>query len=291
MRRYNLEVLGISETHWTQVGQQRLASGELLLYSGHEEENAQHTQGVGLMRSKQAQNALIGWESHEPRIIKASFKTKKEGVSMNVIQCYASTNDYNEEAKDQFYNRLQSIVEKCPTKDLTILMGDFNAKVGTDNTGYEDIMGGHGLGERNENGERFANLCAFNKLVIGGTICPHKRIHKITWTSPDHTTQSQIDNICINKTFRRTMEDVRTKRGADIASDHHLLVAKMKLKPKKQWTTGRTTRQKLNTAFLQDTDKLNKFKKVLSTRFQAVHDLLNGEQLERDKRGDHFNML
>ncbi|VDO60329.1 unnamed protein product [Schistosoma margrebowiei] len=44
MRRYNLEVLVISETHWTQVGQQRLASGELLLYSGHEEENAPLTQ-------------------------------------------------------------------------------------------------------------------------------------------------------------------------------------------------------------------------------------------------------
>ncbi|VDP30451.1 unnamed protein product [Schistosoma margrebowiei] len=73
-------------------------------------------------------------------------------------------------------------------------MGDFNAKVGTDNTGYEDIMGRHGLGERNENGERFADLCAFNKLVIGGTIFPHKRIHKIKWTSPDHTTQNQIDH-------------------------------------------------------------------------------------------------
>ncbi|VDO95072.1 unnamed protein product [Schistosoma margrebowiei] len=60
MRRYNLEVLGISETHWTQVGQQRLTSGELLLYSGHEEENAPHTQGVALMLSKQAQNALMG---------------------------------------------------------------------------------------------------------------------------------------------------------------------------------------------------------------------------------------
>ncbi|VDP52023.1 unnamed protein product [Schistosoma margrebowiei] len=76
MRRYNLEVLGISETHWTQVGQQRLTSGELLLYSGHEEENAPHTKGVALMLSKQAQNALIGWKSHGPRIIKASFKTK-----------------------------------------------------------------------------------------------------------------------------------------------------------------------------------------------------------------------
>ncbi|VDP57211.1 unnamed protein product [Schistosoma margrebowiei] len=54
MKRYNSEVLGISETHWMQVGQQRQILGELLLYSGHEEENAPHTQGVGLMLSKQA---------------------------------------------------------------------------------------------------------------------------------------------------------------------------------------------------------------------------------------------
>ncbi|VDO60106.1 unnamed protein product [Schistosoma margrebowiei] len=191
MRRYNLEVLGISETHWTQVRQQRLTSGELLSYSGHEEENAPHTQGVALMLSKQAQNALIGWESHGPRII------KEEGISMNTIQCYAPTNDYNEDAKDQFYYRLQSIVEKCPTKHLTILMGDFNAKVGTDNTGYEDIIGRHGLGERNENGGRFANPCAFNKLVICGTIShinaykiPHG-LHRIT----PHKTKSLISSV------------------------------------------------------------------------------------------------
>ncbi|VDP80866.1 unnamed protein product [Schistosoma curassoni] len=84
MRRYNLEVPGVSETHWTQVGQQQIASEELLLYSGHDEENAPHTQGVALMLSKQTQNALIGWESLGPRIIKASFKTKEEGITMNV---------------------------------------------------------------------------------------------------------------------------------------------------------------------------------------------------------------
>ncbi|VDP33080.1 unnamed protein product [Schistosoma margrebowiei] len=196
---------------------------------------------------------------------------------MNIIQCYAPTNDYNEDNKDQFYDRLQSIIEKCPTKDLTILMGDFNAKVGTNNTGYKDIMGRHGLGERNENGERFANLCVFNKLVISSTIFPHKRIQKTTWTSPDHTTLNQNDRICINKKFRRTMEDVRTKRGDDIASDHHLLVAKIKMKLKKHRTTGRATSQKLSTAFLRDTDKLNKFRIVLSNKFQAFHNLLNGE--------------
>ncbi|VDP63336.1 unnamed protein product [Schistosoma mattheei] len=196
---------------------------------------------------------------------------------MNIIQFYAPNNDYNEDAKDQFYDGLQSIGEKCPTKDPTILMGDLNAEVGMDNTRYEDIMGRHGLGERNENGERFANLCDFNKLVIGGTIFPHKRIHKITWTSPDHTTQNQIDHFCINETFRRTMEDVRTKRGADITSDHHLLVTKMKLKLKKYWTTGRTISQKFNTTSLRDTDKLNEFKIVLSKKFQVFHDLHNGE--------------
>ncbi|VDP07531.1 unnamed protein product [Schistosoma curassoni] len=77
MRSYNLEVLGISETRWTQAGQQRLVSGELLLFFGYEEENAPRTQGVALVLSKQAQNALIERESHGRRIIKCAFKTKK----------------------------------------------------------------------------------------------------------------------------------------------------------------------------------------------------------------------
>ncbi|VDP19402.1 unnamed protein product [Schistosoma margrebowiei] len=138
-------------------------------------------------------------------------------------------------------------------------------------------MGRHGLGERNENGERFANLCAFNKLIIGGTIFPHKRIHKATWISPDHTTENQIDHIYINKKFRRTMEGVRTRRGADIAPDHHLVVANLKLKLKKNWTTGQTALQRFNTAFLRDTDKLNEFKIALNNRFQALQDLLKEE--------------
>ena len=152
---------------------------------------------------------------------------------MNVIQCYAPTNDSDEENKDQFYNRLQTIIDKCPVKDVNILMGDFNAKIGKDNTGYEEVMGKHGLGEINENGERFADTCAINKIVIGGSIFPHKRIHKATWVSPDDVTENQIDHICIGKTFRRSLQDVRVKRGADAASDHHLLVAILKLKLKK----------------------------------------------------------
>lgn len=55
IKNYNLEVLGVSEARWTQSGQKRLNSGEMLLYSGHEEENAPHTEGVALILSRSAQ--------------------------------------------------------------------------------------------------------------------------------------------------------------------------------------------------------------------------------------------
>ncbi|KAH9593858.1 hypothetical protein MS3_00002138 [Schistosoma haematobium] len=78
--------------------------------------------------------------------------------------------------------------------------------------------------------------------------------------------------------FRRTMEDVRTRRGVDIDSHHHLVVANLKLKLKKNWTTGQTALQRFNIAFLRDTDKLNEFKIALNNRFQALQDLLKEEE-------------
>ena len=275
MRNYNLALLGVSETRWTQTGQRRLLSGEMLLFSGHEEDNAPHTEGVALMLSRSAQSALIGWEAHGPRIITASFRTKK--IKMNVIQCYAPTNDSDEENKDQFYNRLQTIIDKCPVKDVNILMGDFNAKIGKDNTGYEEVMGKHGLGEINENGERFADTCALNKIVIGDSIFPHKRIHKATWVSPDHVTENQIDHICIGKTFRRSLQDVRVKRGADAASDHHLLVAILKLKLKKNRMETAVKRKKYNVSFLKDAQTREEYRLKLTNRFQVLQELLEEE--------------
>ena len=65
-------------------------------------------------------------------------------------------------------------------------MGDVNAKIGDVNTGYEQVMGIHGLGRMNENGELFTDFCAQNRLVIVGSVFEHRHIHKATWRSPDH---------------------------------------------------------------------------------------------------------
>ena len=79
IRRFNLALLGLCETRWTQSGRLRLTTGEIILYSGHEEDDAPHSEGVALLLGKEAQRALIGWEARGPRCITASFRTKKAG--------------------------------------------------------------------------------------------------------------------------------------------------------------------------------------------------------------------
>ena len=95
-------------------------------------------------------------------------------------------------------------------------MGDINAKVGLDNSNCEAAMGKHGSGSINDNGERLVDFCL--------------DIHKLTWKSPDGRTINQIDHIIINKKWRRPLLDVKVYRGADVSSDHYMLLAKIKLK-------------------------------------------------------------
>ena len=89
MSSYHLCVLGIAETRWTECGQRRFLTAEMLRYSGHEADDAAHTSGVALMLSKPAHKALTGWEEHEPRIISATFQTKHRILKPSVVQCYA----------------------------------------------------------------------------------------------------------------------------------------------------------------------------------------------------------
>ena len=78
--------------------------------------------------------------------------------------------------------------------------------IGADNNGYENVMGTNGCGEMNENGFLFAEFCQTQNLVIGGSIFPHKGIHKFRWTSPKGVTKIQIDHITIDRRCRRSLK-------------------------------------------------------------------------------------
>ncbi|MGL5119264.1 MAG: hypothetical protein ACRC7H_08705 [Plesiomonas shigelloides] len=107
--------------------------------------------GVDFLISKTAQSAFIGWEAHGPSIITASLKTRECRIIMNVVQCYSPTNGSTEEIKEDFYNQLQAVLQRLPVRNITILMGDLNAMIGCENTGYEEVVGQQGLGEMKDN--------------------------------------------------------------------------------------------------------------------------------------------
>ena len=115
------------------------------------------------MMSKLAAKALIKWAPVSPRIITARFNSK--GRKVTLINCYAPTNNTTDELKQEFYDSLQGVLDHTPWRDIRILMGDLNAKIGSDNTGRERIMERHGLDCLNENGERFADFPASRGLA------------------------------------------------------------------------------------------------------------------------------
>ena len=229
--------------------------------------------GVGLLMTPEATQALLSWEPVSPRILTARFNSK--GRKVTILQCYAPTNVADEKEKEDFYEQLQAILDKRPKRDLKLLMGDFNAKVGTDNTGRELIMGKHGTGAQNESGELFTEFCTSNDLVIGGTIFPHKMIHKTTWTSPDGKTVNQIDHITIDRKWRRSLLDVRVMRGADAASDHHLVIASLKIKLKAYRDQAERPSRKYGVHGLKDSVKLAAFRCELRNRFSTLDSLPN----------------
>jgi len=280
-RSYRLDILGLTETRWLGMGQIRLRQGETVIYSGHEDENADHTEGVAIMLSPKAARSLMKWEPAGSRIISATFRTNKKGINLNIINCYAPTNDKEEEEKEAFYSRLQGEVDKVRQKDITILMGDLNAQVGTSNTGYEEVMGTHGIRTMNENGELFADFCASNHFVIGGTIFPHKRIHKATWVAPNYNlgVENQIDHICVSRQFRTSLLDVKVYRGADVGSDHHLVIGKIKLKLRKG-KFDQEKRVKFDVSKMSSAPKREAFSVAVSNRFQALAQEDNEGSLE-----------
>ena len=267
MQRFKLSILGVSETRWTGAGKITFPTGQVLCYSGREDN--QHLEGVGLIVDREARKSLMEWEPVNSRIIRARFMSRT--AKFTIIQCYAPTEETEEESKEEFYSKLQEQLVKVSNHDILIVLGDFNAKIGCDNTGYERNMGKHGLRTRNDNEERFLEMCLENDLAIGGTLFQHKRIHKETWISPDGRTRNQIDHVAINQRWRTSLQDVKAVRGVDVDSDHHLVMCKLKLKLRKNKRTA--NRGLLNSQKLKDPAMQQAFSIELSNRFHLLDEM------------------
>ena len=158
--------------------------------------------GVAIIVNKRVLNAALGCNLKNDRMISVCFQGKSFNIT--VIQVYALTGNAEEAKVEWFYEDLQDLLELTPKKDVLFIIGDWNAKVGSQET--PGVPGKFGLGIRNETGQRLIEFCQENALVIANTLFqPHKK-RLYTWTSPDGQYQNQIDYILCSQRWRSSIK-------------------------------------------------------------------------------------
>ena len=124
-------------------------------------------------------------------MISVHFQGKPFNIT--VIQVYAPTSNAEETKIEWFYEDLRDLLELTPKKDVLFIIGDWNAKVGSQET--PGVTGKFGLGIRNEAGQKLIKFCRENTLFIANTLFQQHKRRLYTWTSPDGQHQNQSDYI------------------------------------------------------------------------------------------------
>uniref|UniRef100_W5MT28 Reverse transcriptase domain-containing protein n=1 Tax=Lepisosteus oculatus TaxID=7918 RepID=W5MT28_LEPOC len=183
MIRLNIDLLGISELHWKDNSHFQLDVS--VYYSGHQD----------------------------------TFRIRGKLLNITVLQVYAPTTD----APKRFNAKIEEALEQVPKKDIIYIMGDFNAKVGSQEEAK--IIGWCGLGERNEAGDRLEN-----HFRVSNTWFIQLKRRLYTWTAPNGQHRHQIDYILCSQHWKSSVLAIKTFPGADCGSDYELLVATIKVK-------------------------------------------------------------
>jgi hypothetical protein len=134
--------------------------------------------------------------------------------------------EYENDEAEELYDTIKEILEQNGKGETnTIIMEDWNSVVG--DKAHHNIVGPYGLGRRNQKGQMLIDFCERNGLVITNTWFKKPKRRLYTWKAPGDRIRHQMDYVLVRQRFRKSVKDVQTLPGADIDSDHNLLVAKI----------------------------------------------------------------
>ena len=168
MARANVTILGIRELKWTGMSEFN-SDDHSIYYCGQE---SPRRNGVAIMVNKRVQNAVLRCHLKNDRMTSVCFHGKPSNIT--VMQACAPTSNAEEAEVERFYEDLQDLLKRTPKKDVLFIIGDWNAKVGSQET--PGVTGKFGLGVQNETGQRLIEFCQENALVIANTLFKqHKR--------------------------------------------------------------------------------------------------------------------
>ena len=197
MARVNINVLGISELRCSGMGEFN-SDDHYIYYCG---QGSLNSNGVALLVNKRSWNAVFGCHLKNNRIISLRFQGKSFNIT--VIQVYIPTSNAEEAKAEWFYEDLQDLLELTPKKDALFIIGDWNAKVGSQET--PGVTGKFSLGVQNEAGQRLIEFCQETTPFIVNTLFQQHRRRFYTRTSPDGQHQNQIDYILCSQRGRSSI--------------------------------------------------------------------------------------
>ena len=144
-----------------------------------------------------------------------SVRFQGKPFNITVIQVYAPTSNAEEAEVERFYEDLQDLLELTSKQDVLFIIGDWNEKVGSQET--PGVTGKFGLGIRNEAGQRLIEFCQENALVITNTVFQQHKRRLYTWTSPDGQHQNQIDYILCSQRLRSSIQSTKKDQELTVA--------------------------------------------------------------------------
>ena len=150
--------------HWLDSGNKECGN-YALVYSGGKE----HARGVGIIIEKRFSRSMKGYLPISKRVI--LLKLTASPFDVNIIQVYALTTDCDEETINKFYSEVENALRHTKNSEITIIMGDLNAKVGNEAIG--NLVEAYGLGNKNDRGERLIEFCQEYNFVVTNTWFKH----------------------------------------------------------------------------------------------------------------------
>ena len=218
--------MAITETKKKGQGVENIGPNHTLIFSGVDAKERAR-EGVGLLVHKRHKNLIESWNFISPRLLEVNIKPK--GREIKLLIAYGPNEDATKEDKDNFESNLQIAAENLKPKQEIMVLGDLNARVGNNVETSCGVVGREGEATTSPNGERLIDFCLENNMKIANTFFPHKDIHKYTRVNSEKKEKSILDYIIVSSSLFYSTMDVRVSRGAEIYSDHHLVIAKIRL--------------------------------------------------------------